>query len=83
MPNSILDELLQAIRSSGMSLNQISKLSGVNRSAIAAWLRGEASPTVQNAESVLIVIGYRFTLTQIRGENGTNDEKRSSDSLSA
>lgn len=72
MAISVLDEVLEVIRLSGKSVNQMSKESGVSRSTICDWFRGDTSPTLQNAEAVLNAIGYTITLKEMGKENASN-----------
>ena len=72
MPNSILDLILVAIKSSGKTIAQISEKSGVNRNTISSWFYGKSSPTVFNAEAVLNTIGYTLILEKRENFDGRN-----------
>lgn len=70
MQMSALDLVVDTIRRSEKSVNQMSIESGVSRSTIGDWFRGATSPTLQNAEAVLNTIGYTLTLAEMRKEDG-------------
>lgn len=61
---ALKEEILDLIRNSGKSINQIAKDSGVQRTTITAWLSGRSMPTLFNAEQVLGSIGYTLTLNE-------------------
>lgn len=64
MPNDIIEIILETIRNSGKSINQIAKESGVSRNTISAWFDEKSMPTVFNAQMVLNSIGYTLTLKE-------------------
>ena len=61
---ALKEEIIDLIRNSGKSINQIAKESGVQRTTITAWLSGRSMPTLFNAEQVLGSIGYTLTLNE-------------------
>ena len=83
MPISILDLIVDAIRTSEKSLKQISRESGVARSTLESWIGGHVSPSLFNAEAVLGTIGYTLILQKTEISDGGNCTESESDTLSA
>jgi len=73
MNESILDKIIDIIRTSNKSIHEIARESGVSKSAIAQWLNGESAPTVLNAEAVLHTIGHTLILKNM-GELNINGD---------
>ena len=77
MQKSVLDQVLEAIETSGKSIRQISRESGIHRNTIFSWFHKKSVPTVLNAEAVLNTIGYNITLNREGGVNERSIEKNS------
>jgi transcriptional regulator with XRE-family HTH domain len=48
-----------------VSMRVVSKRSGISRSALQHWLKGETEPTIGNMEAALNVIGYTLKPTEL------------------
>jgi DNA-binding phage protein len=68
------------ILTSGKSISQISRESGVKRTTIGSWINRTTSPTVFNAEAVLNTIGYTLILSRLEkteiGKEGKCDSNQ-------
>ena len=62
--------LREAIRNSGLSLNQLGQACGVPRQPLSRFVRGERTLTLPVAERVCRALGLELTL---RGRKGTGD----------
>jgi transcriptional regulator with XRE-family HTH domain len=56
----LTEQLRQAIAGSGMSLYQLSQASGVHRSQLSRFIRGERDLGLEVADKVCEVLGLRF-----------------------
>lgn len=65
MENELLEKIVDLIYKSGFSVKRLSKDSGVSQSAIKSWLSGSRTPTVDNAQYVLSVLGYTIIVAPI------------------
>lgn len=52
-----------------LSQQDVSKASGVSTNTLRKWRDGSRSPTLENIQSVLYILGYKLTITE-----RTNDE---------
>ena len=64
----IFNEVVTAILQSDLTLGEIARRSGLNKSTIKHWLSRRNSMTVENAQSVLAVLGKELRVEN-RGEN--------------
>lgn len=78
--HSILDHILETMRNSGKSINQIAKESGVSRTTIHSWQNEKSGPTIFSAEAVLKTVGY--TLIISKTESNDAERKIKGDTLS-
>lgn len=58
----LTEQLIEAIRGSGLSLNEIESRSGVSRSALSRLLRGERSISIANLEKVCDALGIEVAI---------------------
>ena len=65
MEKELLEKIVELIYKSGFSVKRLSKDSGVSQSAIKSWLSGSRTPTVDNAQYVLSVLGYTIIVASI------------------
>lgn len=69
--NSITDEIVNAVLHEERSVEKIAKESGVGASTIRGWINCGKTPTVENAQWVLKVLGFRLTIEKERfDDNG-------------
>lgn len=68
--NDIFEKVKTEIIHSNMSLGQIARQSGLSKSTIKHWLSGRNAMTVDNAQSVLAVLGK-----ELRVEDRSNNAK--------
>ncbi len=61
------DILRQAIEESGLSLNEISKRSGVACSTLSRFMWAESDLTISKAQAVAQAINWKLELTRKRG----------------
>lgn len=71
--NSITDEVIEVIENSDKALYSIGRESGVGVSTIWNWLNNNRSPTVENAQWVLKVCGYRLKIEKDGEVENVND----------
>jgi transcriptional regulator with XRE-family HTH domain len=57
----LVEQLREAIRRSGRSLNQIAKAAGVGSNQLSRFMRGIRTLTLPAAEKVCQVLGIRFS----------------------
>ena len=57
---TLSEHLRQAIQASGRSLNQLQQETGVSRSQLSRFMRGERDISLTVAEKVCDVLGLRF-----------------------
>ena len=55
MTKGITESLLDEIEKSGMSIKSISEKSGVSRTTIMGWINNGYTPSIENADFVLMV----------------------------
>ena len=67
--NFITDKVISVIESEGKSVESIAKRSGVGASTIRGWLNNGKTPTLENAQWVLSVLGYGLKIEKVRGGN--------------
>jgi transcriptional regulator with XRE-family HTH domain len=63
----IVNELQQAIKESGLSLNQLGKQAGVSQAQLSRFVRGERTLTLPAAAKLCVFFGLRLAKT------GTSD----------
>ena len=56
--------LTEEIYKSGMSMNKISKNSGVDVKTICNWVNGICIPSIENAQCVLAVLGKELVIRE-------------------
>jgi transcriptional regulator with XRE-family HTH domain len=67
----LVEQLREAIRRSGQTLNQLSGVCGVGRDRLSRFLRGERDLTLSAAEQICRALGLRLT----RGDEPPAEEK--------
>jgi transcriptional regulator with XRE-family HTH domain len=60
---SFSEQLREAIRRSGVSLNELGNHATVDPSILSRFMRGERSPTLDTAERVLTALGCGVAIT--------------------
>lgn len=65
MTKGITESFLEEIEKSGMSIKSISEKSGVSRTTIMGWINGGNTPTIENADFVLAVLGKRLEIGEL------------------
>ena len=69
--NSITDEVVNAVMQEERSVESIARESGVGASTIRGWINNGKTPTLENAQWVLKVLGFRLTIEKERvDDNG-------------
>ena len=58
---TLVEQLREAIIESKMPLNRLSKASGVHRSQLSRFLRGERDISLAGASAVCLALGYQLT----------------------
>ena len=58
----ITEEVVKAIETQERSVESIAKQSGVGASTIRGWLNNGKTPTLENAQWVLNVLGYKISI---------------------
>ena len=61
---TLVEQIKEAIRASGLSLNQISQACGVDRGRISRFLRGERDLTLAAASRIFQALGLRVARGQ-------------------
>lgn len=61
---SITDLVVKEIKGSNIKVTHIARKSGVAASAIYSWLNKGATPTLENCQWVLAVLGKRLEITE-------------------
>ncbi len=56
--------LLKAFKRSKMSNYELAKITGLSKSTIGRWLRGETDLAMSNAEKIAKAIGHKFELVK-------------------
>ncbi|HJT78210.1 MAG TPA: helix-turn-helix transcriptional regulator [Gemmataceae bacterium] len=64
---SVMDQIREAIRGSGMSLNEISKLSKVSSSQLSRFMTGKRMLTLPVAERLLQALHLRLVVLPEEG----------------
>ena len=65
MTKGITESVLEEIEKSGMSIKSISEKSGVSRTTIMGWINGGNTPTIENTDFVLAVLGKRLEIGEL------------------
>lgn len=68
-PLPLVDELQQAIRESGLSLNQIGKQTGVSEAQLSRFVRGQRTLTLPAAAKLCVFLGLRLA----KGNGGVEE----------
>jgi len=58
---NVVSQLREAIIESNVPLNQLSKISGVHRSQLSRFMRGERDISLAGAAAVCQALGYQLT----------------------
>lgn len=72
--NLITDEVINALNNQNRSIDSIARESGVGASTIRGWLNNGKTPTLQNAQWVLKVLGYNIAIIKIEERNDGNGQ---------
>jgi transcriptional regulator with XRE-family HTH domain len=68
MTKGITESLLDEIEKSGMSIKSISEKSGVSRTTIMGWINNGYTPSIENADFVLMVLGKRLEIGELSND---------------
>jgi transcriptional regulator with XRE-family HTH domain len=60
---TVVEQLREAITQSGIPLNQLSKASGVHRSQLSRFLRGERDISLEGASAICQALGLELAHT--------------------
>lgn len=66
-----MDNFLKILKERKISVNELSKRSGVHLRTIQNWIYGIAEPSLSNAEKVLNAMGYQLQIVKIEEERKT------------
>jgi transcriptional regulator with XRE-family HTH domain len=66
----LVEQLREAIRGSGRSLNQIGKAAGVGPNQLSRFMRGERTLTLPVAEKICDVLGLGLAPVERRRKKG-------------
>jgi ribosome-binding protein aMBF1 (putative translation factor) len=67
----LLEQLQQAVESSGMTRYAISQRSGVNQSILCRLVKGQRVPTAETSERIANLLGYTVGLIPVKKGGGT------------
>lgn len=68
MTKGITESVLEEIERSGMSIKSISEKSGVSRTTISGWINDGITPSIENADFVLMVLGKRLEIGELSND---------------
>src|SRR5262245_39063489 len=60
-PPGLAEQLRQAVRACGLSLNQLARETGLHQAQLSRFLRGERSMRLEAAEKLCEYLGLRLT----------------------
>jgi transcriptional regulator with XRE-family HTH domain len=66
-PLTLVDQIREAVRESGMGIRELGRVSGVDPSRISRFMRGQSSIDVAAASAICEALGYELTKSRNTG----------------